>query len=62
MVKVSPAQLQDRLEGLDYPASKNDLKQHARDKGADQEVLNLIDQLSERIITLLLILLTRLVT
>ena len=48
MGNISPAQVQDYLEGIDYPASKNDLKKHAKDHGADQEVMDLINKLSEK--------------
>jgi hypothetical protein len=48
MGNVSPAEIQDHLEGMDYPANKNDLKKHAKDHGADQEVVNFIDKLPEK--------------
>lgn len=35
MAKVNPIQLQKHLKGVDYPATKEDLLQHAKDQGAD---------------------------
>lgn len=48
MGNVSPAQVQDYLEGIDYPVNKNDLKKHAKDQGANQEVIDLLDKLPEK--------------
>lgn len=47
-LKVSPAQLQQYLSGVDYPASKDDLIQRAQDNGADQQVLDMLDSLPEQ--------------
>lgn len=48
MGDVSPAQVQDYLEGVDYPANKTDLKKHARGQGADQKIVELINNLPEK--------------
>ena len=46
---VSPAQIQQRLEGVDYPASKKDLINHAQNKGdGNKEVMNALNQLPEK--------------
>ena len=37
--KVNPIQLQKFLKGLDYPCSKGDLVDAARDQGADDNVV-----------------------
>jgi hypothetical protein len=41
----NPIQLQKYLGGVDYPISKQDLVQHARDKGADDEVIRTLERL-----------------
>ncbi len=48
MANVNPIQLQKALEGMDYPASKEDLVKHAEGKGADEEVLSFLRNLPER--------------
>ena len=49
MANVSPAQVQKRLEGVDYPASKQDLINHAK-KGGDgnKEITDLLNQLPDK--------------
>ncbi len=42
---VNPIQLQKHLSGVDYPASKEDLVKHARQRGADQDALNTLESL-----------------
>jgi hypothetical protein len=41
----SPANVQTYLKGIDYPARKNDLLRTARDNGAPEEVMDLLQQL-----------------
>jgi hypothetical protein len=41
----NPIQLQKYLGGVDYPISKQDLIQHARAKGADDEVIRTLERL-----------------
>ena len=38
MAKVNPIELQKHLQGVDYPASKEELIQHAQQQGADEKV------------------------
>jgi hypothetical protein len=38
----SPANITHHLKGVDFPASKQDLETHAKDNGADKEVLETI--------------------
>lgn len=45
MTQVNPIQLQKFLRGVDYPARKEDLVAHARGRGADEEVLQTLEQL-----------------
>lgn len=45
---VSPAEIEDHLGGVDYPAGKQDLKQHAQQKNAPNEVVETIDQIPDQ--------------
>jgi hypothetical protein len=47
MAKVNPIQLQKHLKGIDYPASKQDLIDHAEEHGADDNVRSLLEQLPD---------------
>jgi hypothetical protein len=42
---VNPVQLQKFLKGIDYPTDKNTLLQHARQNGADDNVLRTLQEL-----------------
>src|SRR2546423_12956610 len=42
---VNPIQVQKFLGGIDYPASKDQVVQTARQKGADQAVLHTLERL-----------------
>lgn len=46
-VKGSAAELEKFLKGVDYPASKDDLLKRARANGAPQEVIDMINGLTE---------------
>ncbi|HNY64129.1 MAG TPA: DUF2795 domain-containing protein [Deltaproteobacteria bacterium] len=46
-VKGSAAELEKYLKGIDFPASKSDLLSKARDNGAPQEVIDMINGLTE---------------
>ena len=46
MTKVNPIQVQKFLGGVDYPASKDDLLQKARQEGASQEVVSTLERMS----------------
>jgi hypothetical protein len=45
--KVSPAQVQRFLKGVDYPASKEDLIAIAEQEGADENVRSILEQLPD---------------
>ncbi|MDQ0735351.1 DUF2795 domain-containing protein [Arthrobacter agilis] len=48
MADPSPIDIQKALGGMDYPASKEDLVRHAKDKGADGAVLETLENLPDR--------------
>lgn len=45
--KVNPVQVQKFLKGVDYPADKNELIQAAKDEGADENVISMLESLPE---------------
>ena len=45
--KVNPVQVQKFLKGIDYPADKNELIQAAKDEGADENVISMLESLPE---------------
>ena len=47
MAKVNPIQLQKHLKGMDYPASKEDLIEHAKKNGADENALAALEDLPD---------------
>ncbi|HEY9603024.1 MAG TPA: DUF2795 domain-containing protein [Allocoleopsis sp.] len=47
MAKVNPIQLQKHLKGVDYPASKEELIEHAQQQGADEKVREILEQLPD---------------
>lgn len=47
MAKVNPIQLQKHLKGMDYPASKQDLINHAKQQGADENALSALETLPD---------------
>jgi hypothetical protein len=47
MAKVNPIQLQKYLKGVDYPASKQDLIERAKQEGADENVFSTLEQLPD---------------
>ncbi|TMC18938.1 MAG: DUF2795 domain-containing protein [Chloroflexi bacterium] len=47
MARVSPAEVEKSLKGIDYPAKKEDLVKHAQKQGADQDVLETLKELPE---------------
>ena len=47
MSKVNPIQLQKYLKGIDYPASKQDLIDRAKEEGADDNVLSTLERLPD---------------
>lgn len=47
MAKVNPIQLQKHLKGVDYPASKEDLINHAKQNGADDNAISALEALPD---------------
>jgi hypothetical protein len=47
MAKTNPVEIQKHLKGVDYPADKQVLINHARKQGADREIISLLEQLPE---------------
>jgi predicted transcriptional regulator len=47
MATVNPIQVQKFLKGIDYPVSKEDLIAHAEENGADDNVLDTLEQIEE---------------
>lgn len=47
MANSSPIEIQKFLKGVDYPASKEELIEIARDNGAKKDLLNLLEDLKE---------------
>ncbi len=45
---ANPIHLQKYLAGMDYPANKKDLVKHAKEKGADENVIYTLEKLPER--------------
>ncbi|WP_017720495.1 DUF2795 domain-containing protein [Kamptonema formosum] len=48
MAKVNPVRVQKDLKGVDYPASKQDLLEHAKQHGADENVRSTLEQLPDQ--------------
>ncbi|WP_017314639.1 DUF2795 domain-containing protein [Mastigocladopsis repens] len=48
MSKVNPIQLQKHLKGVDYPASKEQLIQHAQKQGADDNAISVLQQIPDQ--------------
>ncbi len=48
MANVNPIQVQKALGGMDYPAGKQQILDHAREQGADQEVISALEQIPDR--------------
>ncbi len=48
MANVNPIQVQKALGGMDYPAGKQQIVDHARQQGADQEVISALEQIPDR--------------
>lgn len=47
MPTVNPIQVQKFLGGVDYPAHKDEIVEHARSKGADENILQTLEQLPD---------------
>lgn len=48
MARANPIQVQEYLSGMDYPADKEEIIDHARDQGADEDVMQTLQQLPEQ--------------
>ncbi len=48
---IDPAQVQRYLEGLDYPATKEDILRVARDNGADANTLDTLESIDDEVYT-----------
>ncbi|GET40392.1 DUF2795 domain-containing protein [Microseira wollei] len=48
MAQLNPVQLQKHLKGVDYPARKQDLINHVRQKGADEAAISALEKLPDR--------------
>ncbi len=46
--KANPIQIQKFLAGVDYPAKKRELVEHAKEHGADEIVLATLERLPDR--------------
>lgn len=46
--KISPAEVQRSLQGVDYPCDKTELIMHAKDHDAPRELISLIERLPDR--------------
>jgi hypothetical protein len=44
----NPVQVQKFLGGLDYPAAKEDILQKAKQEGADQNVLEVLEKIPDQ--------------
>ncbi|SCY30755.1 Protein of unknown function [Nitrosospira sp. Nl5] len=47
MAKANPIQVQKFLSGMDYPADKDDIVKHAKSKGADDNIMQTLQQLPD---------------
>jgi hypothetical protein len=45
MAHANPMEVEKSLKGIDFPAKKEDLVKHAKQRGADQRVLETIQNL-----------------
>ena len=45
---TSPAQIQQYLAGAEYPASREELLQHAEDMGAPQEIIEALEGVADK--------------
>jgi hypothetical protein len=47
MAAVNPIQVQKFLGGMNYPANKDEIVKHAKSKGADDNIMETLEQLPE---------------
>lgn len=46
--KPNPTQIQKFLGGMNYPADKNEVIEHARDKNAPEDIIEMLKGLADR--------------
>lgn len=44
----SPANITHHLKGIDFPAKRSDLEKHAKDQGAEEDVLEVIRNMPDQ--------------
>lgn len=44
----SPANVTHHLSGIDFPASRSDLERHAKENGAEEDVLDVIRNMPDQ--------------
>jgi uncharacterized protein DUF2795 len=47
MAKANPIQVQKFLSGMDYPAGKDEIVDHAKKQGADDNIMQTLEQLPD---------------
>ena len=48
MADVNPIEVQKFLSGMDYPASKQEILDNARQQGANENVMSALEQIADR--------------
>ena len=46
--KPNPTQVQKFLGGMNYPADKNEVIEHAREKNAPEDIMKMLQELADR--------------
>jgi len=47
--RINPVEIAKVLSGLEFPAEKSTIMEHVRERGADEEIINLLEsQLEDR--------------
>ena len=47
MTRLQVQEITKMLKGIDFPAEKEDLVEHARDNGADPEIVEMLQEMPE---------------
>ncbi len=47
MTRLQVQEIAKMLKGIDFPAEKEDLVEHARDNGADPEIVEMLQEMPE---------------
>ena len=48
MAKINPIEVQKALSGMSYPSGKSEIVEHARSRGASQDVVSALEQIPDR--------------